>query len=317
VQPDVLPKLHIGQHGSQNEWLGAHTSPTTTMSGTEFREYKRCLANDTLTMPGRLGVKESLQNMYAHLFSLQTQSQCKIFKLCTRESFFAQLYVDSVRMDVSNQSVLMDAALVPFPLGKEMMQLAFLLAKQGENVGEIYSDEDEVKFWKHLLPAFAERCRQWQHKPSCEYKSTGRIPLSTESDKHYVCSCGLGVFPENYLKDIKGSKDLLKHAVRVAVPIIFSSPINTDDPAPIKAQPPFTPPHNQENQAPTPRAEPRIVDLDAKKGTCVACGATSAKDGSSLLQCSRCKVAQYCSVGCQSRDWKGHKQLCKQLQSSR
>jgi hypothetical protein len=288
------------------------------MSGAEFCEYKRVLAIDTLIMPGRLGVKESLQSIYAHLIGLQGQPQSNMFQLNTPTSFFGVLYFDSVRMDVSNQTILADAALVPFHSGAEMHEIGPTLTKRCETAVGIKMKDVEVTFWKHLLPAFAERCRQWQHKPSCEYKSTGRIPLSTESDKHYVCKCGFGIFPKNYLKDIKGSKDLLKHAVRVAVPIIFSSPINTDEPAPIAAaaQPSFVP-RRQENQAPTPRAAPRIVDLDAKKGTCFACGATSAKDGSSLLQCSRCKVAQYCSVGCQSRDWKGHKQLCKQLRSSR
>jgi hypothetical protein len=135
----------------------------TTMSGAELREYKRFVANNTLTMPGRLGVKKSLQNIYAHRFGLQTQNKYKIFKLCTPTSFFAVLNVDSVRMDVSNQSVLMDTALLPFHLGAEMKQLASLLAKRFERVISIFLKDDEVNFWKHLLPAFSESCRQWQH----------------------------------------------------------------------------------------------------------------------------------------------------------
>jgi hypothetical protein len=131
-------------------------------------------------------------------------------------------------MDIPNQSVLVDVALVLFHLGVEMKQLALLLGKRSESMISILMKEDEVKFWKHLLPAFAESCRQWQHKPSCEYMTTGRLPLLTDPDKHYVCKCGFNIFPKNYIKDVKGSKDLLKHAVRVAIPVIFASPINTN-----------------------------------------------------------------------------------------
>lgn len=31
----------------------------------------------------------------------------------------------------------------------------------------------------------------------------------------------------------------------------------------------------------------------------------------SSLQCSRCLRAQYCSIACQKKDWKVHKEICK------
>ena len=40
--------------------------------------------------------------------------------------------------------------------------------------------------------------------------------------------------------------------------------------------------------------------------SCAACGTTTEK----LLQCSRCKVARYCSQQCQKNHWAQHKPLC-------
>ncbi|KAI4672937.1 uncharacterized protein J4E78_001440 [Alternaria triticimaculans] len=315
VQPDVLPKLLLGQKASFAKWIGLHPSPMATMSAGELKAYQKSLADVSSTMPGRLGVKETLQSIYAHLVGAEGQAQAKIIQFCTPTSFFGILYIDSVRMDLSNQTLLVDAAYVPFHTSADMAPLAAVLAARRDDAVGIKMKEDEVAFWKHLLPGFAERCRQWQHKPTCEYKVAGRIPISTDPDKRYMCTCGYGVFPANYLKDLKQSKDLFKHAVRVAVPVIFASPINTDDPASLPSpSPPAKPPAKPQAQAPVDKPEPRLVDLGAKEGTCWECSAKRHENGGALSKCAACKVAHYCSEGCQKKDWKnGHRQLCPQL----
>ncbi|KAF1944977.1 hypothetical protein EJ02DRAFT_509908 [Clathrospora elynae] len=314
VRADVLPKLHMGTNNSNANWLSSHISPRTTMSGAENREYTTLTANKSLNMPGRLGIKNSIQNIYAHLFGIAGQAQLRIFEFSTPTTIFGVLYAESVRMDVSNQTVFIDAAFIPFHSGPEMKRVGALLGTRSEGVVGIKMKDDEVAFWKYILPAFAERCRQWLHKPACEYKTTERIPLSIAHDKHYMCSCGLGVFPENYLKDLKKSKQLLKHAVRVAVPIIFASPINIDDAGPVARSSSYVQPILKQGPKSAPPVGSRIGDLDAKKGTCFGCSATVSKAGSALSRCSRCQVAQYCSADCQGKDWKKHKQVCKQLQ---
>ena len=288
------------------------------MSGGELRAYKKFNADESSTMPGRLGVKETLQSIYAHLVG-QGGEQAKIFQFCTPTSYFGILYVDSVRMDVSNQSLLADAAFIPCYASADMAPLVVLLQARRDKIICIKMKEDEIVFWKHILPGFAERCRQWQHKPTCEYKVAGCIPISTDPDKRYLCTCGYNVFPTNYLKDLKQSKDLLKHAVRVAVPVIFASPINTDNPASLPspsppAKPPAKPPVKPQAQAPVDKPEPRLVDLSAKEGKCWECSAKRHENGGALSHCAACKVAHYCSDGCQKKDWKkGHRQLCPQL----
>jgi hypothetical protein len=43
---------------------------------------------------------------------------------------------------------------------------------------------------------------------------------------------------------------------------------------------------------------------------CLVCGKEKKDDGSKLSYCSKCKVANYCSVDCQRSDWKKHKKWC-------
>jgi hypothetical protein len=44
---------------------------------------------------------------------------------------------------------------------------------------------------------------------------------------------------------------------------------------------------------------------------CEFCGKI---DGATIMKCSRCKTATYCSKDCQKRDWKKHKAVCKLIE---
>ncbi|KAF2186391.1 hypothetical protein K469DRAFT_776654 [Zopfia rhizophila CBS 207.26] len=90
------------------------------------------------------------------------------------------LFASALRMDLSNQSVFLDAvvSLASKALENTLCVLAKTLSS-GHSVLLAVHDA-ELHLWKHLLPAFAERCREWKHKSTCEYVSTGKIPLSTE-----------------------------------------------------------------------------------------------------------------------------------------
>lgn len=131
-----------------------------------------------------------------------------------------------------------------------------------------------------------------------------------------MCTCGLGVFPHGYLKNMKQFKVLSRYAVRAAIPVIYASPISNDGSpsafnANRKTKPkPTVSPASQHKKT----ATPRLDDLDAKKGTCFKCGAGEPRKGDKLLKCGGCHYAQYCSKKCQVENWKEeHKHICKQL----
>ena len=61
------------------------------------------------------------------------------------------------------------------------------------------------------------------------------------------------------------------------------------------------------DEAPPPAPAPRVL------GVCSS--STCSKDAT--LRCGVCKVAKYCSVICQRRDWKLHKAVCAPIRSEK
>jgi hypothetical protein len=237
----------------------------------------------------------------------------RIIQLLAKPLEVCIIVVDGVRLDVANQSVLIDAAVVPFYAGPELEHIRMLLAMCSEKEMGMKLEYKEARFWKHLLPAFAERCHQWKHKSSCEYKVKGKIPVSSQPGERYMCSCGLGVFPKGYLKDVEiFTPDLAAHAVRVAIPVVYASPISPDvtmkrPGIPAKKKKPVASTKAQRQETVTPRTD----DLSAKKNTCFTCGAKNIGKGVTLSRCGGCQFATYCSKDCQAKDWKAHKPICK------
>ena len=315
IHPDVLPKLDNGRPNANADWLGCVVSPMATMAREEYKLYKLMLATKDAAVPGRLGIKESTQGMYAHLFGLGGQPRGTVFRLGRGTMHFGVLFVDSVRMDLGNQSVIIDAALLPHYAGAERESILCIANANAGPCISVEIQDAEIAFWKHLLPTFAERCRQWEHKPLCEFAATGRMPLADDDDgdehgRHYMCSCGVGVFPDGYLKSDEKSQLFLRQAVRVAIPVLSASPIQQDERDPQTAVS-----HSADGKKDGKPAGPCVDDMAAKRNGCLGCGAGASQDGQGSLQrCATCRIAQYCSAACQKKDWKSHKQVCKQVQ---
>jgi hypothetical protein len=100
---------------------------------------------------------------------------------------------------------------------------------RGQKIVTLVVDDMEIPFWHHLLPTFVERCRSWTHKSTCEYKAKGRnIPLSIKLNEQIMCTCGMGIFPDNCLKNLQQLKALRKVIVRAAIPAIYASLISLE-----------------------------------------------------------------------------------------
>ena len=253
------------------------------------------------------------------------------------------LFGSALRMDMANQSVFLDAANLPLHqamLAQRLEPIAQTQARDG--LALVNADNAELSLWKHILPAFAERCRSWQRRPTCRYLAERKRSLTIENGKPFMCSYGLGCFPDGYLGEVKEMEVLRKSAVRIAVPVVYSSPISKDKAKAIPTPPVPTPgvgvfgipgfplcstsldgrvDFGGSNVAHTMGSKaiktPRLVNLDAKKGTCFECGSETAKEGGILMKCGGCKFAQYCLKECQKANWhKEHKALCKQLKGS-
>jgi hypothetical protein len=281
---------------------------------------KHVVASGT-DLPGRLGVKCSIACMYTHIFGFRRSERVLNFSLHTPSGEIAKIFVDAVRMDVSNQTVFLDAAIIPcYPETSTDIDRIVLCTMCDQKIVPLEIEPREIRFWFHLLPTFVECCRFWTHKPTCEYKAKGAsIPLSTKPDEKFMCTCGMGVFPDDYLKDLKQFGALRNYAVRAAIPVVYASPMSPGTPptAPKElAKPKPVIPNCLVPKFPESKHKPtsRVENLKAKKFTCFVCGAEKAKTGRDLWKCSGCMFAEYCSTECQERDWfTGHKLICKQV----
>lgn len=304
VDADRLPTLRPGSA----RWLTIHTPCVATMSSSELKEYEKVRADDRLVMPGRLGVKETLHSMHAHIAGLHGLAKSDWFCLMSSSGVVCIILVDCIRMDLSHQTVFLDAALLQPQATSGIAYLGPLMSSLAHKLVCININDNEAEFWKYLLPTFAERCRRWKHKDTCEYRVAGRVPICTEADKPFVCSCGTGRFPEKFLSCNRPFKDVADRAIRVSIPVIFASPISTDGVGTVAVRPSSARP---ERFSPS-TAEAKVTK--PKAAGCSKCGAATTKAGNALLKCAKCKTAQYCSPDCQKKDWKKHKQACKQVQ---
>lgn len=144
-------------------------------------------------------------------------------------------------------------------------------------------NEEELELWKEMLPAYIERCREWSHLPTCEYKAEGIIPISFSPEKQFLCSCSNGTLPPNFITGVPNWGTGAKYMVRAAISSLFAVPFVD----PVFHIPGFkwTP--------------------DAKSNICRTCGRGEAIDGKKLLKCGKCEAVKYCSVEFQKADWKG------------
>lgn len=289
--PETLPVLDV----DTADWLKLHMLYPATMSVSEKQQFE--MVSTRVAMPGRLGVKESLYYLFMHIAGLDNLAKSNWFSLNSPAGLVCVILVDSIRMDLSHQTVFLDAALLPPQASGGCDYLVPFMEMTPDDAIRVEVNEDEAVFWRHLLPAFSERCRSWDHKSTCEYRLEGRLPISTEDGKAFICSCGNGDFPDEYLANIRSFETVKKFAVRVAVPAIFASSLSKVGAGLVDSS--------------TTSADTQAIRL---KKSCLKCGAATTKDGNPLLECSKCKAAYYCSRDCKQRDRKRHKQTCQQVQ---
>jgi hypothetical protein len=237
----------------------------------------------------RVNFKDSLFSMFMHFTGLQG-GQSRVFGINhpTGGGVHILFFISCLRLEIANHTAVLDTAVLP--LTDRLMPRIdpFLAALTNMGFYNINVDDDELRLWKELLPALVERCRQWEHRPSCEYMAKAQIPLSVENGQAPLCSCGNGRFPPRFISGIPKWDLVSKYAVRAAISPSFSVPF-------------------VEQIFEGDRAE-KVADTFGSR--CRNCGKGKSSDGVNLLRCSRCSIAKYCSPECQRADWKEHKKLC-------
>ncbi len=233
----------------------------------------------------RINLKNSLFSLFMHFSGLRGQ-QARIFDINNPDhgGVHILVFVSCLRLDLANHTVMLDAAILPLH-DSLMPKIRPFLEKLTEiDLCSVVADSDELRLWKEIIPAWVERCRQWEHRPSCAYLSKSKIPLSVELGQNPICSCGEGTLSPEYSFDLPRWDLAVEYAVRAAISPSFLVR--------------FVGQSFEGNKI----AEPPAL----YKTGCRFCGKGKSDDGGKgLLKCARCQAVRYCSVECQRGDWKG------------
>ena len=234
-------------------------------------------------------VKQSIHHLILISCGLEKEKR-SVFCLSDPENggIYTLIFVNGVCLDLASHTVVLDACILP--LTEDLVShLVNAIGTLGEGTGlmQVHTEADEVKAWKHLLPAFTERCRKQSHTANCEYLSRG-VPVSEEIGQSPLCTCGrgknLGAFTQK-----KNWEEFAPYVTRAAISPLFAAPFIDSIGADLF---------------------PSGREVQKDNSACAKCHGPGKPK---LLFCGACRDASYCSASCQKADWKVHKQSCKKV----
>jgi hypothetical protein len=240
------------------------------------------------------------------LFGLATESNARrVFGLSDPSDggHYTIIFVNGFCFDLASATLVADTCILPLThlfVERHAKQLGNLTLKG--KMTSIITKGAEVTAWKHLLPAFVERCRTWSHKPSCQYLKTGEIPLGVEMADNPICACGEGV-GLGALAEVASWKSLAPYMTRAAISQLFAVSYLETVAGESK---------KQKEKSRGASIQDRPI---ASAASCARCGKSASEAGTqALMKCSRCLKTMYCGRECQNADWKRHKAGCKKEQ---
>ncbi|KAL7932487.1 hypothetical protein V8C35DRAFT_307229 [Trichoderma chlorosporum] len=285
---DNLPILDLKEK-ARLSWL---TTLTSLQFSVKEREMRDGVDASGLAKDVRVNFKESLFTMFMVSSGVQGSQTGLIFiKHPQKGGIQAVILISALRLDGDAASVVLDAAIIPFSLKMlESEKLRTFLYELDPLGGcTVIVDDEELALWKKAIPSFVERCRTWNHRPTCEYTKAGAtVPLSLEHGEQWLCSCGNGQLPKDFVA-LPMWDNAAEYAVRLAISPMFSVP--------------FVEPVINENKFMMKESADTVEQ-------CNTCGKTEQLDGPKLKKCKGCLKTSYCSTECQRTDWKQHKREC-------
>ena len=295
VNLDLSPALDLPMNKDKLDWLRPHFGMTLSQYEKNLKE--RPDQGDRGVL---VNIKESITALFYNYTGIDgPEKQSKIFGLTdpTNGGVYTLIFVNDIKLDLASHTLIADACAVPLYRALMVKISPALQRLTDRGLNQIVTLSDEAKVWRLLLPVVAERCRTWNHTSKCEYKSRG-IPVALEGpEESPLCSCGKG-------KDLGAFGKLMEwkllhaHATRIAIGPLFSFSFMEDTLAKMK------------NTLNPPTASNSSGFSPAPQSVLTVCSKCAGPGKPSLMVCSRCKKAKYCSRTCQNSHWKVHKRLC-------
>ncbi|KAL7781403.1 hypothetical protein V8C43DRAFT_298404 [Trichoderma afarasin] len=285
---DNLPIIDLKEKGRLS-WL---TTLTSLQFSVKERQLRDGVDTSGIAADVRVNFKESLFTMFMVSSGVQGSQTGLIFiKHPQKGGIQAVILVSALRLDGDTASVVLDAAIIPFSLKMLESEALRTFLYELDPMGgcTMVVNDEELALWKKTIPSLVERCRTWNHLPSCEYKRDGAtVPLSFEHGQQWLCSCGNGQLPIDFVA-LPFWEKAAEYAVRIAISPMYSVP--------------FVEPVIDEKKLVVKESPDEIEQ-------CNTCGKTEQLDGLKLKKCKGCMKISYCSTECQRQDWKQHKREC-------
>ncbi|KAF6752925.1 hypothetical protein DFP72DRAFT_904020 [Ephemerocybe angulata] len=277
VNLSLMPTINLGAKGLE-KWLNPHVG---IMLSTRERAMLKKHADDVLT-----SLKDTIRAIIIGVAGTGGSARRTVFQLVLDGSSEGDtfLFMNGLRFDLGSHTVVCDGYVLT--ITDELLEGASDDAQQAykellkrDDMPAFLVSQGEMEAWKQLLPSLVERCRSgWTHGPNCEYASQGSIPLSQAFRTDPLCRCGQGKSVDEML-GVEHWRPLAAFFTRIAISPLFA-----------------------------------VSYLEkiakARNGVGKECGMCNRRGGN-MKACAACKKVCYCSVECQKKDWKSHKQTCQ------
>lgn len=288
---DKLPKISV-KTPSVVRWLGLH------LRYAHSDQERKAIDRQTAVRP-LAQVKHSLFTLFTAFSGYKNTPHRSVFALTTSEGEMnCLIFVTGLRLDLAAHTVVADAFALPLTL-ELRTSLSKPLQVLRPSVRKIELLDDALALWKSMLPALAERCRDWSHDDRCSAITEASAAL---------CACGQGKVTDAFRRT-EDWTPFAEHATRVALGPLFAVSFLEDVG---KDYAEATQDHGLSERmvrAMTVGTMSAAQNAGAGGGmVCNAC-ARSLPEGKRMV-CSRCRKVTYCSRECQASNWKAHKRGC-------
>ncbi|KZV65492.1 hypothetical protein PENSPDRAFT_586778 [Peniophora sp. CONT] len=263
---------HVQDMLSEKEWSIIERPTKATPAGTDT-----ILARTDATVAW---LKKLLRKIFVRSAGTQAGPANGVFKFVDdTHNCDMFMFVNGLRYDLAGHTIVCDAYILLLPVSLTR-RITPAIMGLGESAETLDVTRDVVYAWNKLLPAFAERCRAWEHTANCEYATERRIPLTDDArgDLVPLCSCGLGKDVEGRMATDSLWRPFAPHVTRIAVSPLFAV---------------------------------SYLERVVRDPTLHRCALCRGIGKPKLRECTGCHAIRYCSMECQKADWKEHKPRCR------
>lgn len=294
ISVEAQPMIRFPPKGD-SKWI-------QTFMGTTLSDAERVLnaKGGQSSFNAKLDLKQSINILFAAFAGLHPQAKgaVKTFQLAIESTgCHTVIFPTAVRHDLDLGSIVMEAYVVPLTIPR-VQELHSALGQLQDTVPlGINLSKQESTLFKRMLPALAERCRTWKHKPKCPYLAKG-APVSLKDGDSPLCGCGEGKISGAELAKlgVKEWAPFAKYATRIAIAPIFPVPYVESSLSEFKGR-------SISKMGKAEKSNSAATTTDK----CGNCGTSSG----SLKACGACGKVKYCGQACQKAAWKEHKGQCK------